>query len=124
MKVAGKMGIGASSDSNELKEKIKKIEERVYIHDSKFADHQLMIDSTSVSLQMHQMIPHEASNNQEQNNNVEKLQEELGHLKEKIAEFEKIKKSTPQEIEEQISKLGTKIDETQKELKLYNIKYR
>lgn len=121
MKVVGKMG-ASSSDSNELKEKIKKIEERVYSHDAKFADQQLMIDSTSVNLQMHQMIPHEASNNQEQNNNVDKLQEELGQFKEKIVEFEKIKKNIPQEIEDKINKLDTKIDETQKELKLYSFR--
>lgn len=108
MKVAGKMGIGAPSDSSELKEKLKKIEERVYTHDSKFADLQLAIDSTSVNLQMHQMIPHEASNNQEQNVNFEKLQEEFGQYKEKIAELDKLMKSKPQIIEKQIPKTEIK----------------
>lgn len=119
MKVAGKMGIGASSDSSELTEKIKKIEERVYLHDAKFADQQLIIDSTSVNLQMHQMIPHEASNSQEASPNAEKFQEELVHVKEKLAEVESLIKNKPKEGEEQMKKLETKIDETQKELKMY-----
>ena len=121
MKLAGKMGIAPSSDSNELKEKIKKIEERVYSHDAKLADQQLQIDSTSVNLQMHQMIPHEVSQNQEKNINIEKMQEELELCTQKIAELEKVKKASPQEFDEQIAKLGSKIDETQKELKLYFI---
>lgn len=119
MKLVGKISTGPSSDSNELNEKLKKIEERVYMHDAKFADLQLAIDSTSVNLQMHQMIPHEASKNQEQNINAEKMQEEMEHFKEKIAEIEKLKPRVPQDLADQITKLDTKIDETQKELKLY-----
>jgi hypothetical protein len=43
-------------DFNDLKEKIKKIEERVYSHDEKFSEHQAVIDTTICNLKM-QLMP-------------------------------------------------------------------
>ncbi len=42
-------------DFNQMKEKMKKIEERVYLHDSKFGDMQTLVDSTSFNLKMLQI---------------------------------------------------------------------
>jgi len=42
-----------------LRQKVTKLEERVYTHDNKFAEHQTILDTTSFNVQMMQMTVNE-----------------------------------------------------------------
>lgn len=50
--IGGKAPPAAPQSSEDLKEKLNKIEERVYSHDAKFAEQQVVIDATSFNLKM------------------------------------------------------------------------
>ncbi len=45
----------AGGEMSDIKEKLKKLEERIYTHDEKFAQQQVDIDTTSCNLKMQLM---------------------------------------------------------------------
>ena len=101
MKAATPKGVPVTQqDITNLKDKLTKVEERVYSHDEKFASQQTLIDSTSCNLKMISFTVNEHEQKLEGCMHiikriiiVDKLIEEVNSMKTRLDELEKMMKS-------------------------------
>eukprot|EP00826_Nyctotherus_ovalis_P033950 TRINITY_DN2777_c0_g1_i2.p2 TRINITY_DN2777_c0_g1~~TRINITY_DN2777_c0_g1_i2.p2 ORF type:complete len:245 (-),score=86.16 TRINITY_DN2777_c0_g1_i2:1139-1873(-) len=86
-----------------LKQKVQKLEERVYSHDNKFAEHQTIIDTTNFNVQMMQMTVNEHDEKIEErsyfhNKIVMKMKEQLDAMQKALEDLTKLVNAKTQVI--------------------------
>lgn len=94
-----------------LKQKVQKLEERVYSHDNKFAEHQTIIDTTNFNVQMMQMTVNDHDEKIEErsylhNEVVMKMKEQLDAMQKALEDLTKLVNAKTQVIRKDSGKKG------------------